>query len=191
MTADFLSLVRQTYDQPQAMARRILALGLTRGQAMGAMALAATLWVLVTVVPMLFVPLADPMLGEIARTPLALAAFQWAAMVFGAVLMAKIGKAFGGHGDVTGAMVLLAWAQMILAGLQAVQIVLSLVLPILALPVALFSLFSYFFLLSHFTAALHGFSSVGKVLGGILLTMFALGFLLGLLMALTLPVQNV
>ena len=156
MTADFLSLVRQTYDQPQAMARRILSLGLTRGQAMGAMALAATLWVLVTVVPMLFVPLADPMLGEIARTPLALAAFQWAAMVF-----------------------------------QAVQIVLSLVLPILALPVALFSLFSYFFLLSHFTAALHGFSSVGKVLGGILLTMFALGFLLGLLMALTLPVQNV
>jgi hypothetical protein len=68
---------------------------------------------------------------------------------------------------------------------------LVLALPMLALPVLLFTVFSVFFLTAQFIAALHGFTSVGKVLGGMIATLILVSFGLAILFVLIFGVQHV
>ncbi|NBZ85974.1 Yip1 family protein [Stagnihabitans tardus] len=207
-----LRLLHQSYDHPQDTARWLMRLGLPRSQAFMALGLTAVIGSLMSSLAQMIsdrmprgtVPPTEdqaaamaafeaafkPML-DLMASPLGLAGFQLAGTVFTCFLMHRVGRLFGGKGTWPETLILMAWLQVIMTLLQLVQLFLALTLPIVALPVALFTIFSYFFLLSHFTAALHGFASVGKVFGGIIATGIAVTLLLAVLFFLTLPVQHV
>lgn len=184
----FLRLLHQSYDQPQAMARQVIAWRLTVQQSLWALGLAAICTTLLTLIPALLIPAGDPMMSAVLSRPLMLAGFQLLANVFVAFLIWRVGRLFGGQGQWHETLAVVAWLQIVMSALQAVQILVTLALPFLGLPVALFAIFSFFFLISQFTAALHGFASVGKVFGMVLVVMLLMGIGLAVLLALFVPV---
>lgn len=187
----FLRLLKETYDTPQDMARRVISWQLTRGEAMLALALAAVLTTLLTLLPALILPVEDASFAMLIERPLLLALFQFLGNLLAAALLVWVGRLFKGEGTWRQGLALMAWMQLVFSVLQAAQILLTLALPFLALPVALFVIFSFFFLFSHFAAALHGFRSVGLVLLGVIGTMVVLAIVLGLLLVLLVPVPHV
>lgn len=198
----FLRLLHRSYDQPQDTARWILSLNLPRRLALLALALVAVLTTFFALGmqqlakimaggdPALANLPADPM-ASLMASPFAFAALQFGGMILGAVMIHRVGRLFGGHGTWDQTLPLVAWLQIVMMVLQLAQVLLVLALPILALPVILFAVFSVFFLTAHFTAALHGFASVGKVLGGIILTLVVVSFGLATLFLILSPVQHV
>ena len=64
--------------------------------------------------------------------------------------------------------ILVAVAMVVLILLQLAQVVVLLALPVLSLPIGLASVFAFFYLLTHFTAALNGFTSLIKTFFAIL-----------------------
>ena len=120
-----------------------------------------------------------------------LALSQFGLMVLGAFLMWRVGRMFGGKGSFAHSLALVAWLEVVLILLQLAEMLVLLVLPMLAVPVGLASLFAFFYLLTHFTAALNGFVSMTKTFFGILGTAIAVLLLSSLVLMFILPVPNV
>ncbi|MBS8226676.1 YIP1 family protein [Vannielia litorea] len=144
---------------------------------------------LVLVIELIFAQLLGLMLGPteapegalgpaLALNPILLGAIQaclLTLMIFG---IHWVGRAFGGAGRLEDAILLMALLQFALVVLQAVEILLIVLLPGLAAGVLFFNVFAFFYLLTSFTTALHGFSRPPLVFLGILLT--GLGAIFGL-----------
>jgi hypothetical protein len=97
----------------------------------------------------------------------------------------------GGRGTFRDALLLIAWLQFILLCVQALQLLLGLALPPAAELVGLIGLLLLVWLLTNFTAVLHGFTSLwtvflGLVIGAVVL-MFALAFVLALVVGAPVP----
>ena len=107
-------------------------------------------------------------------SPLQWVGLQTFGLFLAAVAMAYVGRWFGGYGTLPQAIALLAWAEFIILIVQIVQVMLLFVLPPLSALLALIGLVLTFYLVCHFIAEMHGFSSVIKVFFGILGTGFAL-----------------
>ena len=90
----------------------------------------------------------------------------------------RVGQWRGGKGNFADAMVLVAWLQFILVCVEVLQLVAQLVLPFVADILGVLGIMLFFWLLSHFVAELHGFRSTLAVLGGILVVMFGMAFVL-------------
>lgn len=183
---------RATLSDPAAAARQVMALRMTTGEGLMAVAAMAALDAMLTILTMkLAGPVPETPIQEVLNRPFLLALSQFAVLLFGAFLMWRVGKAFGGIGTFAKSLALTAWLEVVLTILKVAQIVVLLALPVLAMPILLASTFAYFYLLTQFTAALNGFSSPIKTFAGILLTLFAIAFLFGTAIGLLVPVQNV
>jgi DNA-binding transcriptional regulator of glucitol operon len=77
------------------------------------------------------------------------------------------------------------WLQVIMLGVQVVQVVALIIAPPVAAIINLAGLVLFFWLMTSFIAELHGFTSRGKVLAGILVTSFAVAMILVFLLLLT------
>jgi hypothetical protein len=128
----------------------------------------------------------DPFSAFMLASPIRAAVFQWAFLALSVLLIHRVGRAFGGRGSFADALLIVVWLQVIMLGFQVVQMMAAPVLPQLAGLIGLISFVVYFWLLTHFIAALHGFASRGLVFLGMVLTALAAGFLLGVLMILVL-----
>ncbi len=95
-----------------------------------------------------------------------------------------VGRAFGGGGDLDGAVAVMAWMTFVLNLVSLVQVVVWLVAPILAGLIGLFSGILIFVLLTCFCAELHGFRSLFMTFIGIVFTIFTILFGFSLLLAL-------
>jgi hypothetical protein len=183
---------RATLSDPAGAARQVMALRLTTGEGLMAIAAMAVIDTLLTALVMKFAgPVPDTAVQEVLDNPFLLAISQFGALAFGAFLMWRVGKAFGGTGTFAKSLALTAWLEVVLLFLKVGQMLLLVVVPVLAAPVLLASAFAYFYLLTQFTAALNGFSSPLKTFAGILLTLFAIFFCLGVVIALLVPVPHV
>ena len=169
-----------------------MALRLTASEAwiaLAASAIVATL--LTTIMQMALGRVSDAGAEDIFNRPFLLAASQFGVMGFGAFLMWRVGRFFGGTGTFAQALSLMAWLQVVLILLNLAEVVLLLVLPVLA-PLIFIALFlALFYLLTHFTATLNGFTSLIKTLIAILLTSFLALVLIGLLLYPFFPVPHV
>lgn len=97
-----------------------------------------------------------------------------------------VGRMFGGKGNFIDTIIILCWLNLIIVMFQFLQIAVSaiiLLLPFLGgVGVAIqslvtgFSLFLFFWLYVHFVKVLHSFQSALKVLGGLVLSIFAIAF---------------
>lgn len=187
-----LLAARDTLANPAAAARMVMALRLNVPEGLMAVGLTAALATLLTGLMQSFLgPVADPAMQDLFSRPFLLAISQFSLMALGAFLMWRVGKMFGGKGSFAQALSLVAWLEVVLILLQVAEVLVRLILPMLALPVGLASLFAFFYLLTHFTAALNGYTSLTKTFFGILGTALALLMVTSLALIFILPVPHV
>lgn len=173
-----------TIKEPEQGLRALQSLRLPMSARWMALVLAVCLSTLLGGIANILVPIppeADHGLVAILTRPMTLVMLQFGAMVVSAFLMAAVGRMFGGYGTFPDALLVTAWIEMLLVGIQAVQVVMVLVFPASAsiLSVVSFGLFLYLTVM--LTKALHGFSNPFLVILGLIGTMFTLGFVLTIL----------
>ena len=110
----------------------------------------------------------DPVLTAMMASPVWFAAIQFFGLAVLTAMVFGIGRQFGGTGGFAGALALIGWLQSILIVLQVAQIAALLVMPPLALIISLISLVLFLWLLTSFTAELHGFRSLGRTFVGLI-----------------------
>jgi hypothetical protein len=121
---------------------------------------------------------ANPLVGAVA---------QLATMLVVILLTVRIGRLFGGHGDLWGAAALVVWLNAMLVLVQAGQLVALALLPplaaLLAIAATIWALWAY----ANFIAELHGFQNPVIVLGAVVLTGIMLFFSTAMLLAILGP----
>ncbi len=110
-----------------------------------------------------------------ASNPILQAALQFGLNIVTVFLMQGLGQWAGGKGQFGDALLLMVWIEAILLILQVAQCVAIIVAPPLLVPIMAVGVVLLFWLLSHFTAELHGFNSAFRVFAVIFGLMFMLG----------------
>lgn len=179
---DWWGLAQETLVQPRGAARAILALRLPPRVLVELLLLVAILTDLLLYAELAFGGGAGLLLGLAAPNPILMAGMQLASLLLMMVALQGIGRIFGGTGHWAGALALVIWLQMIMLGLGIAQLVLYFVLPPLADALGVVSLGLLLWLLTNFTAVLHGFRNLWLVGFGIIASsvvlIFGLSFLL-------------
>lgn len=111
-----------------------------------------------------------------APSPFMAVALQGGANLLAVGLIARVGRLFGGQGRFEDALLLVGWLQLLMVGAQLVQVLAMIVLPPLAGLVMIAAVALFFWLLTGFICALHGFESRFVVLMGVFGTLFAVAF---------------
>lgn len=182
MQADLTLLLQQSLQSPRSAARRLLDWQFPASTAVLAIALMAVISAGLTGVSMLVAPdQIDPNILKMLQNPLETAVLQGMVMLVMAMLVQGVGRMFGGRGRLTDALVLIAWTEALLSLLQLGQIMLMVLSPSLAAALGLFGLVLFLWVLASFIAELHGFASAGKVMLGLVATVFVLAFALAVL----------
>jgi hypothetical protein len=170
----WLQLLVDTVTNPRETARHLIAMNPsvpTRWQAF------AFLTILSTVLPMaaFWIGGGDGRAEVQASNPIILTGVQFGFNILTVLLMQGVGQWAGGKGQFADALLLMVWLQVMLLILQVAQSVAIIVAPVLLLPIMAVGIVLLFWLLSHFTAELHGFKSAWRVFAAIFGIMFVLG----------------
>lgn len=175
-------LILRTLREPRAVAAWLLGLNLPlQARLLGlgvVMALSAALG---TLGEMLFAFVTKLDIGR-PTSPVPMAFVQGALVIYGAAAMSFVGQRMGGRGGFADALLLLVWMEFVLVAAQVAQVVVMVFFPVTAVIVSAAILGLMFYLLVQFTAALHGFTNLGKVTMGVLATFFGSALLAGALM---------
>ena len=178
-------LVIDSLIRPRAAARGVLGLGLTPGVlAQAAVAVTSVGIVLGFLALSLTGGTVDPVSAAVLSDPILGAAVQLAIMAATVFLTWRVGRLFGGTGDLLGTFALLVWLNGMMMLVQAAQLAALALLPPLAALLVLATAFWALWAYASFVAELHGFQNPFLVLGGVLLTILVLFFSLGMLFAL-------
>ncbi|MDO5620364.1 MAG: YIP1 family protein [Paracoccus sp. (in: a-proteobacteria)] len=125
----------------------------------------------------------DTLIARMTAQPLRLAAIQLVGMAGSAFLMARVGQLFGGRGSFADALLIVAWVELLLTGVQAVQVVLMLLFPAIATLLGVAAMIGFIYLAVQFTRALHGFRSVFLTMLCMFATLMLVGMALSMLAA--------
>lgn len=174
-----LSLARLSLEDPRAGTRALLALGVPLPARTAGLLLMAVASAMLMHLGFLLLPAtSDPMSGFMMASPLRAAAIQWLILAASVLLIHRIGVAWGGRGSLSDTLLVVVWLQVIMLGVQIVQLLALVIAAPLAGLVNIAGLVLFFWLLASFVAELHGFASRAKVLAGIFATTFAVALLL-------------
>ena len=177
----WLALARLTFTDPRAAARALLGAGFPRSEHPALLALVAALGGTVFAAANLLAP---PPEGTTPHLSGFVAGLMVGASVFittGIVLLA--GRLFGSRAEAPDAMLLVLWLELLSVAVQAALLVVTFVLPAAGLGLSLLYLFLFIWLLSSFTAELHGLDSAARGFVGLAAATLALGFALALMQA--------
>jgi len=177
-----LRMVRRTLTDPQGGARAILDLRLPVPVLWQFFLLQLVISAILKVIVFTFFPT-----PEVDLNPSAAISFTMIEAAMGAILALAtyhIGRVFGGKGTFAGALALIVWLQFILLCVNVVQLFVMMILPPAGDVITLLALALFFWLLAQFIAALHGFTSMGRVFLGIVLSLMALAFVFNIVLAL-------
>ena len=168
-----MGLLRQTLSDPRAAARQVMALPLPRSARWQALAL-------VIVLSMLFGQAAVLLMAGQGPDALSVGLIQGAVLLALVYAVHFVGRLLGGRGAFEDGLILIAWLQGVMVAVQIAQIVALLILPPLTGLLGFLGMALFLWLLTNFVAELHGFSSLGRVFGMILLTLFGVAILLAI-----------
>ena len=178
---EFKALIGATFRDPQGVSRYLMAQNWpVSARWMGCVLAAILSTIMLYLGRMILISVLVPE-GQNAVEPLQpLITFpaQFGALVVTAFLMAGVGRMFGGKGSYDDALLLVVWSEIPLLMLQALQLAVGLVSPMVAEYLGYAVVFFSLWLLVNLVMALHGFKSAAKVVLGILGTVFALALLL-------------
>lgn len=178
-------LIRESLLTPKAAARRLLELPISLSESVAAMGLAVVLGTIIAEAMRLTVPSSmNRMSDMLLAQPLVAAALQFVLLLAVAAAIVAIGRFAGGRGTLPQAVLMIGWIQVVMVVIQLGQFALLFLVPPLAALVGLASVLWFFWALSAFVAELHGFDSLLKVLGMIIVSMVTILFALALLLSL-------
>lgn len=164
---------------PQAVARRLLALDLPmQARLMALVAVVALSAAFGTAAEMLFAYVTKVDLGA-PTPPLPMALLQGGLILYGAWAMTFFGNRMGGNGRFADALVLVIWIEVMLLVGQMLQILLMVFFPIISVIGSIALIALLFWLLTQFTAALHGFDNLARVGIAVVLVFVGSGMLAG------------
>ncbi|MHA3978657.1 Yip1 family protein [Halovulum sp. GXIMD14794] len=168
-------LILESLVHPRTAAGRILRLGAPPPVSVCIGFLAIILATLLGVASQFVLPIPqEALVRSLMAAPMLTAGLQALVFLAMSMLVLWIGRAFGGNGTWPGALALMAWVQAMLLVLQLAQLVTYLALPALGTIVSLGSVVWFFWATAAFTATLHGFRDVLKVLGGVFISFLAM-----------------
>lgn len=172
--AFLMRMVRETLLAPRAAAAKMLDFGFAPIVGWMSLLLMAVASTVLTHISFAMMPVdSREVWGPAMGSPIRTAMLQWVVLLISVHAIHKVGRWRGGKGTLQGAVVLVAWLQFILLCLQIVQLVTQALLPPLSDVLGIFGLVLFLWLLTNFTAELHGFSSLGMTFLGIMVTLFA------------------
>lgn len=185
MKSGFLGdLVVLTLRDPAAALRILRSFELPMSVRWMALVLSVVLSTLLASLSLMLFPVeVQTAVSAVLAQPVTLALVQFAAMVVSALMMAQVGRLFGGQGNFADALLIVAWVELLLVGLQGLQLVLMMLVPATASMLSIIAFGLFLYLAVAMTKALHGFASTGKVVLGLVGSLFVLGFVLSLLAA--------
>ena len=163
--ADLSALLRDTFTAPRPTIRRLLDAGLPFGALAGALVLVAVISAILSEITIFLTPVpgGSEMIRGMVGGPLAVAVLQLVLLVLIVVGIDRVGRAMGGQGDLTGAVLVVVWMQVAMIALQLAQMVTLVLVPPLASIIGVLSIAVFFWLMSSFVAELHRFESIGRV----------------------------
>lgn len=176
---DLIALARQSVADPEKGAAAVLAWNPPVAARWMLMAFA----VLTGVVLAYLLPVLTGRAAELP-TPFVATLVQGGMNIAAVVLATGVGRMFGGRGRFEDALLLVGWLQLLMVALQLVQLAVMIVLPPLVGLVMVGAVALFFWLLSGFVSALHGFQSRFMVLLGTLGTLFAAAFVMSFILIL-------
>ncbi|MCX7288173.1 MAG: YIP1 family protein [Rhodobacterales bacterium] len=178
-------LARQSLEDPRAGARSLLAQGVPLPARTAGLLLMAVSSALLMHAGFLLMPATDdPTAQFMMQSPLRTALIQWLVLVASVFLIYRVGRAWGGTGTLSDTLLVVVWLQVIMLGVQFVQLVALIVAPPLAGIVNLAGLVLFFWLITSFIAVLQGFASRWAVLAGIFGASFAVAVVLVIILSL-------
>lgn len=178
-----IGMVLQSIPEPRKIARELFALNLDRTTLWQALFLMLVTGAMIGVGSSLIFPPAPELSGTIFAMPLVVASAEAAVAVISVFLIYWLGRAAGGTGRFQDGIVTITWLNFVLLIVQVFVLILSLFAPSMAALLWLFGGFTGFWILSHFIAELHGFSSALRVFLTILLTSFIAVAILSIVLA--------
>ena len=181
---DIGELAVLTLRNPDAAMRVLRGLDLPMVARWMALFLAVVLSRMLGVLLLMMLPVTgDDPLAQLLSDPMTMAGIEFFGMVLTAFLVTVIGRAFGGTGSFPDALLAVAWIELLLVALMAVQVVMLVLLPgtvdLLGMIAGALSIY----LTVTMTKALHGFTSLIKVA----MVYFGLSLALGLLVMTVAP----
>jgi hypothetical protein len=190
MIATLYQAARLTLNDPRAGARWVLAQGLPNATLVQILLLTGVLGGLISAMAGLVLGPPQPGAGEesalltlVLERPLLMAVFQTIVQFAVAWSAFAVGRLFGGKGTLAQALALVAWVEVLLLAVQALQLVLMVALPPLSVLLSPVALILFFWLMTAFVGELHGFTSSFGIFVGIILTGLAMAVLAALALA--------
>ena len=166
---DLVQLAQNSLRDPALAVRQLQSLNLPMQARWMALAIVVALSaILGTLAMQIFPQLAEGSLGIPVLSPLARVVLQTGGMVLTALLIANVGRAFGGQGDFADALLIVIWLEFLLLIAQAAQVVLMLVFPFFGSILGIAALVVIAWLSVQMIKALHGFSSAFMVFVGLI-----------------------
>jgi hypothetical protein len=185
LTDRMIALAQLTLQDPRAATRALLAEGIPLPARSGGLLLVAVLSALLASLQLrLGAQDVDPMTAMMLGSPFRAAVVQWAFLALSVVMIHRVGRAFGGTGSFPDALLIVVWLQCLTLVLQVVQLVVNLISPALAGIIGLGGFVLFLWLMTSFIAELHGFRSRGLVFVGMVVSAFAAGLLIGVVVIL-------
>lgn len=164
-------MAMQTIPEPRKVARDLFDLNLPRSALW-------TLLILVLVVSTAFgvaigilFPPPEELAGTLFAQPLMAGIAESSIAIIGVFLIYWVGRALGGAGRFEDAIMTILWMEWILILFEMLTVLFMLFAPTIGLMFWVMGMVSSFWVLSHFTAELHGFSSALSVFFGIFITL--------------------
>ncbi len=127
----------------------------------------------------------SPVIDALMGNPILFAVVQYAMLMISVILIFLVGRFFKGHGSFEQSLLVSIWLQFYMLLWQIFLFFVGLLVPMAAAVLNMAIIFYLLWLMVNFIAALHGFSSLWKVLAGIIATSFLVSFLVVFLLALT------
>lgn len=185
---DLGDLVVLTLRDSSAAMRALRGLNLPMGARWMALFLAVVLSRFLSVIVMAMFPstLEGPM-AELLTDPVTMGVIELGISIVTAFMVILVGRLFGGMGTFPDAILVIAWIQLILVAVQAVQVLMMAVMPASALLLGLVALILSIYLSVTMTKALHGFRSAALVALGCFGTSLLICLLLGIVLLQFLP----
>ncbi|MBN2761045.1 MAG: YIP1 family protein [Rhodobacteraceae bacterium] len=173
-----LALIRATLTAPRDTAARLVAMNPPDDARWLGFVIVVVLSVLVGQASIL-------LLGEdgFGGSMIFMAVFQTMILLGLVVAVQGIGRLAGGKGTFPDALLLLAWLQFVMIAVQVAQLLVLLIVPPLFGLVTLVALAIFMWLLVNFTMALHGFTSVLRVVVVTIFAFFALAMIMAIVFA--------
>ena len=182
LTQRMVALAQLTLQDPRAATRILLAEGVPLPARTAGLLLVAVLSAVLASLQLQLSPQAlDPMSAFMLASPFRAAMVQWAFLALSVVLIHRVGRAFGGTGSFPDALLIVVWLQCLTLVLQLAQLVLNILSPALAGILGLVGFVVFLWLMASFIAELHGFRSRGLVFAGMVVSAFAAGLVIGLI----------